>query len=150
MKRACLWTKVATVDSLSLMKTDEERGPQGAWLVASRMSRKWTQKQARLAVAQAGHPIAASVYAEYESGTKPVSRRDLPALLAFWGMPDESEPAGLAAAISALVEELRAARQERQSTEARLRAVEAELESLRAPRVGAESSGQSSLPQTAG
>lgn len=72
-----------------------------------------TQEQARLAVAAAGHTIAASVYASYESGTKVPSRKDLPALERFWGSPSERPQAtetndGVAAAIDRQTDVLRA------------------------------------------
>ena len=51
----------------------------------------------------------------------------------------------LAAAIAALTDELRLSRVERESTEARLRAVEAELQSLRETRAGAGSPGLPAL-----
>ena len=67
----------------------QERGSYGRWLVQGRQARRWTQEQARQAVAASGHPIAASVYASYESGTKVPSRKDLPALERFWGPASE-------------------------------------------------------------
>lgn len=56
--------------------------------------------------------------------------------------PAEATP-DLAAALMALVDELRESRMEREATETRLRAVEAELRSLRGPRAGAGSPGRS-------
>ena len=56
---------------------------------------------------------------------------------------DDLQDATLASALLALTGELRASRLERESTEARLRAVEAELESLRAQPTGGGSPGLS-------
>lgn len=56
--------------------------------------------------------------------------------------PTHSGEAGLAKAISLLVDELQAMRQEREATEARLRAVEAELKSRRVPQGDGGSEGQ--------
>lgn len=64
--------------------------------------------------------------------------------------PTREGEAGLTQAISALVVELQAMRQERESFEARLRALESEIESLRAPREGAGSPGRSAPHETAG
>ncbi len=68
-------------------------------------------------------------------------------------LPEEQQgygDASLAAAVLELTGELRAWRVERESTEARLRAVEAELESLRARPAAGASSGRSVPLGTAG
>lgn len=127
------------------MRTPAQRGRYGRWLVGAREDRGFdTADKALRALEAAGIRIGRSAYAEYESGTKVPSRNHLPLLEGFWGpVPEEDVPApDLAAAIAALTVELRASRLEREATEARLRAVEAELQSLRETRAGAGSPGQ--------
>ncbi len=86
------------------MKTPEERSPQGRWLVDARQRRGLgSQTAARKAIlAATGVELAPSVYAEYESGTKPVSRAHLPTLVSFYGpMPAEETADDLVAALRA-------------------------------------------------
>jgi hypothetical protein len=133
------------------MKSPQERGRYGRWLVASREARGFSSTvEARRAMEAAGIVIGHSTYAEYEAGTKPPSKNHLPLLERFWGPVDLFEAQALdpdpslAAAITLLVAELRAGREEREALEARLRAVEAELQSLRGPRAGGASPARSS------
>ncbi len=86
------------------MKTPEERSPQGRWLVNARQRRGLgSQAAARKAIlAATGVKLARSVYAEYESGTKPVSRTHLPTLVSFYGpMPPEEADDDLVTALRA-------------------------------------------------
>ncbi len=120
--------KVATNGyDAAAMRTSEQRGRYGRWLVTSREARGWdTAVKALAALASAGITIGKSTYAEYESGTKVPSRNHLPLLEDFWGpVPDETgaSPA-LADAIRELTAELRAAREERAKAETRLKEVE--------------------------
>lgn len=103
------------------MRTPEQRGRYGRWLVAAREARGWdTAQKARDALAAAGIRIGTSAYAEYESGSKVPSRNHLPKLVEFWGpVPDDDAARdsdlvaainAQTAAITALVEELRLSR----------------------------------------
>lgn len=93
----------------------------------------------------AGLSISQAEFSQWESGSR-VPRPDNPKverLYEFFGSRPEEETgpsavgeAGLAQAINLLVGELQAMRQERESIEARLRALEAELQSRRDPRAG--------------
>jgi transcriptional regulator with XRE-family HTH domain len=122
------------------MRTPDQRGRYGRWLVAAREARGWDTAQKALdALAAAGIRIGKSTYAEYESGSKVPSRNHLPLLEGFWGRaPDGAadEPT-MAAALSALADELRLSREARDAEEARLRSVEMGLAVL-AQRLGVE------------
>lgn len=87
------------------MRTPEQRGRYGRWLVAAREARGWdTAQKARDALAAAGIRIGTSAYAEYESGSKVPSRNHLPKLVEFWGpVPDDdaARDSDLVAAINA-------------------------------------------------
>lgn len=84
------------------------------------MARGWTSAaQTRGHLARSGIQVAASVYAEWESGTRLPSERQLEQLKAFYGTtPTEATETGLVAAairdqtavLEALVAELRAMR----------------------------------------
>lgn len=91
------------------MRTPEQRGRYGRWLVAAREGRGYsTAVQALDALAAAGITIGKSTYAEYESGSKVPSRNHLPLLESFWGaaplgsagegttLPPSADPALLA------------------------------------------------------
>lgn len=74
------------------MRTPDQRGRYGRWLVAARESRGWDTAQKALdALAAAGIRIGKSTYAEYESGSKIPSRNHLPLLETFWGPVTEPE-----------------------------------------------------------
>lgn len=78
----------------------------GNWLREQRLARGLTtQIKARRALAQAGIPIAESVYAEWESGTRLPSDAQIEKLTAFYGSSpfDGVEPsADLSALVAAL------------------------------------------------
>lgn len=68
------------------MKTWAERGPYGRWLITARTARGLgTTEAGRAALAEADIRIAKSVYAQYEAGSKPLSREHLPLLEGYWG-----------------------------------------------------------------
>lgn len=102
--------------------------------------------------AEVGWAPARPNYSRYENGRTTPQPKTLAKFVAFWrtqgveapdfdATPVEPEPEpSLAAALFAIRDELRDARQERKRTEARLRAVEAELRSLRDQRGGGGSS----------
>lgn len=115
-----------------MAKTPAERGPIGQWLVESRLARGWKTAEVarRELVRLGGIRIAPSQYAEYEAGTRIPKAETLEKFQSFYGSApttDTGELAGLVGALSALVEEMRADRREREAFEVRLRAVEAEL-----------------------
>ena len=75
------------------MRTPEQRGRYGRWLVAAREGRGYnTAVKALAALAASGIAIGKSTYAEYEAGTKVPSRNHLPLLEAFWGKPPMATP----------------------------------------------------------
>lgn len=70
------------------MRTPEQRGVYGRWLLSSRTARGYkTAEKALEALSAAGIRIGKSTYAEYEAGTKVPSRNHLPLLERFWGAP---------------------------------------------------------------
>ena len=106
-----------------MARTPAQRGKVGNWLVESRLARGWdTQEKARAEVARlTGWTIPQSVYAEWESGRRLPSEANLDKLRSFYGdAPEATEtPDSLiaalqeqTAAITALVDEMRLARQE--------------------------------------
>lgn len=95
-----------------------------------------------------------STYAQWESGEVTPRDETLGPIVEYhrekdtW--PEEATDADLASAIRELATELRLAREARELTEARLRAVEAELESLRAAPAAEESPAPPARPHSAG
>jgi transcriptional regulator with XRE-family HTH domain len=140
------------------MRTPDQRGRYGRWLVAAREARGWTTAQRALdAMAAVGIRIGKSTYAEYESGTKAPSRNHLPLLESFWGPPEPLQatetPDSLVAAlhaqtvaISELVAVLREGSEDRES---RLRTLEAVV-SVLLPRDDEASLGQLVPHETTG
>jgi transcriptional regulator with XRE-family HTH domain len=60
------------------MRTPAQRGPIGNWLRDERIARGWTNAAtARANLERAGIRVAPSVYAEWESGTRLPSERQL-------------------------------------------------------------------------
>jgi hypothetical protein len=117
-------------------KDDEDRGDFGAWLSGQVGDRTFDWLAA--AMAERGHRHGADYYRAMASGNKPPGRIIGRALREFFGAPANdtrpSVPAGdLASAITALVDELRALREERVGVESRLRALEAQVDALTAP-----------------
>lgn len=107
-------------------KSDEDRGPVGAWFVRAIGDR--SIEQVATDMAERGHAHKPDYYRGIMSGAKKPGRALLAALEEYLGSsPDTpSQPADLASAIRELVEELRAARQERATMAAHI----AELESI--------------------
>jgi transcriptional regulator with XRE-family HTH domain len=123
------------------MKTPDERGRYGRWLVASREARGWgTAQKALDAMAAAGIRIGKSTYAEYESGSKTPSRNHLPLLERFWGpvpaLGSTETPDGVLAAVKVLVDEIRAERAARVEWERGFLEAMRELARAAAPRAG--------------
>lgn len=87
------------------MKSPGERGPDGLWLYETRKRRGYTNAEAaRAAIEHAtGLHIAESVYAQYEAGTRAISAKHRPTLVAFWGEPPTEQPPAPASDIAALV-----------------------------------------------
>ena len=132
-----------------------------------RLARGWSQKVARRNLGAAGIPVAESVYAEWESGTRVPNDRNLARLEEFFGpvteSPADATPAGLsdliglqrqlvdafevqAQAVMALVEELRLSRAEAlEDLLARIRAVEAVQRTLH-PELNTPVSAEQSVP----
>lgn len=125
----------------------DERGPIAAWLIRSRAqftepgaSRAWTVEDfLRTLHAETGWAPVRTTYARWESGAARPEPENIARVVAFYEArnvagpeaPVEEPEPSLAAALTALVVELRESREAREATEARLRAVEAELQSLR-------------------
>lgn len=125
------------------------------WLVAQRGER--LQEDVAADISASGHKLSRTWLSRIENGAK--FGDDLyDALVAYYKSvpPPYEEPVApdadpsLAIALKELAAELRASREERESTLARLRAVEAELRSLRDPQGGAGSPERSVPPETAG
>lgn len=70
-----------------MAKTDEQRGPIGAWLVSERKARGWNSAAvARAALErQRVMHVAPSVYAEWEAGTKRPNAAQMETLTRFYG-----------------------------------------------------------------
>lgn len=120
------------------------------------MARGWdTQATAREQIAKlTGWRIPQSVYAEWESGRRLPSEANLDRLRSFYGdAPGATEtPDSLVAALTAqtaAISELVAALRS-DEFEIRLRALEAEVRSLRGQRAGAGSPERSVLPEIVG
>lgn len=68
------------------MRTPAQRGPIGNWLRDERLARGWSSAgTARGNLERAGIKVAASVYAEWESGTRIPSEAQLARLQDFYG-----------------------------------------------------------------
>ncbi len=139
------------------------RPPQGRWalfLHEQRRSRDWSQSQAfeALRAVLGLGPRSRASYLALDMGDREPRAGEQAALVAFFGAEpsDHIEPVAeptnidLAAAITALVGELGEWRRERETIESRLRAVESELQSLRAPREGGASAALPVPPVEAG
>lgn len=126
------------------MRTPEQRGRYGRWLVTSREGRGYDTAQKALdALSAVGIRIGKSTYAEYEAGTKAPSRNHLPELERFWGpVPVDEAPSGdLATALQALARELEATRLQRERMEVEfgvLKALVGELLAERQPGLAPE------------
>jgi hypothetical protein len=129
MRRACLHTDVPK------RLTDEQRGPLATWIVRQREARGWKQDSMASRLAEKGYRVRDDYYRQVESGKKPGP--DFMAALESlfetgYVAPVEPEPVApsstapemfdlLAAmaqqttVVTALIEELRAERQERAS-----------------------------------
>lgn len=138
----------ANIPAVARWKDDEERGDFGAWLTAA-VGPERTFDWLAAEMAARGHAHGADYYRAMAAGNKPPGRIIGRALREFFGNgPTQKETgpspigeAGLAKAISELALELGKWRQERESFEVRIRALEAELESRRAPLEGGASGG---------
>ena len=142
-----------SVYGYAAVRTPAQRGRIGNWLRDERLARGWSQKVARQNLAAAGVPVAESVYAEWESGTRVPNDVNQGRLEAFFGpvteSPAEATPAGLftellglqqqlvmafetqAEAVMALVEEMRLSRVgEIEDLLARIRVIEATQRAL--------------------
>jgi len=146
---------------VSGVRTPAQRGPVGNWLRDERLSRGWKQETARANLARAGISIPASVYAEFESGTRVPSEERIQAIAAYYGSspaesPAEATPAGLsdliatlvtafetqAHAIMSLTEEIRQSRRDEYADLlARMRKLEATVQTFHPPEEVAESEG---------
>ena len=132
--------------------TDAERGPLGAWAYNTRTLLQVSDVQV---AERAG--VSAPTIRKVEGGKSKPSARLLFEMARYYREVGERQrlpvepppgvtaeattpPGDLATAIRELTTELRDSREERQRYEARLRAVEAELESLRAQPTGGASS----------
>lgn len=119
----------ANICPVAKWKDPGERGDFGAWLAAQVGDRTfdWLADE----MAQRGHVHGASYYRGMAGGSKPPGRAIRRALVDYFGggpapeEPGEADP--MAAALTALVGELKAAREER----ARYLAMEATVEALR-------------------
>jgi hypothetical protein len=116
--------------------------PRGAWarhLHEQRKLRDLSQTQAfELVYERVGWSAKSrTAYVAIDMGERQPKENEAAVLGEEFGWPAEegtpTEEPTLAAAITALVAELQASRLERESMESRLRAVEAELQSLRGP-----------------
>jgi transcriptional regulator with XRE-family HTH domain len=94
-------------------KTDQERGPIGAWMRRERLAHQWTPADVVARLGRKGAPILEGSYRGYEAGPRPPSEQIIRALEAVFGSqaPDtKNEPAepqgldGLIAAIQAQTE----------------------------------------------
>ena len=134
------------------VRTPAQRGRIGNWLRDERLARGWSQKVARNNLSAAGVPVAESVYAEWESGTRVPNDRNLARLEEFFGPvtenPADATPAGFsdllalqrqlvdafevqAQAVMALVDEIRLDRaDETEDLRARVRVLEATVRAL--------------------
>jgi hypothetical protein len=76
------------------VKDRQGRGRDGNWLRDARKARGFTSAElARLAVNRAtGSTISKSVYAQYESGSRPIADHHRPALVSYWGELPDPEP----------------------------------------------------------
>jgi hypothetical protein len=143
-----------------MRKGIDERGPIAAWLIRSRAlfrepgaAKSWTADEFLSALqAESGWAPTRTTYARWESGAVRPEEPNLDRVVGFYAArgvpgpdvpPAPAAPPDLATVLMALVKELEESRLERVATDARLRAVESELESLRARPAGAGSSEQS-------
>lgn len=117
-----------------------------------RQERGWSQQEAHehLHEGLGLAPKSRASYVTLEAGRTPDPAQQK-FLVSYFGKTPDDEPepsaeTSLAAALSELAAELRESRLAREATEARLRAVEAELLSLRGLPVGAGSLERSALP----
>lgn len=88
------------------MRTPAQRGRIGNWLRDERLARGWSQKLARRNLAAAGIPVAESVLAEWESGTRVPNEANLARLEEFFGPVTESPADATPAGLSPLLERL--------------------------------------------
>ena len=153
------------------MRTPAQRGKIGNWLRDERLARGWSQKVARRNLGAAGIPVAESVYAEWESGTRVPNERNLARLEEFFGpvteSPADATPAGLsdllglqkrlveafevqANAVMALVGEMRLDREdETEDLRARVRVLEATIRALH-PELEAREPSTPTVPRATG
>lgn len=130
------------------MTTRRPKPPQNAWLIEQRKRRGWKPEDVATRL-----DVAVPTVRGWESG-RGIGPDSVMRLEAIFGSAapghEVKEDSDLAGAIRELTQELQASREEREKTEARLRAVEAELESLRVPRVDAESPERPAPRETTG
>lgn len=119
------------------VKTPEQRGVIGAWAYQARQEADLSVEQVAAAITDMGQSVSTATIRGIESGSKkPGAKllRSLGKVLASTP-PDaaaiRSDESDLAAAIRELTAELRDARDARDAYEVRLRALEAEVQSLR-------------------
>lgn len=88
------------------MKTPAERGRDGLWLMEARKARGYSNaEKGRQAFEKlTGVHIGQSVYAQYESGSRPISPKHLPMLVEFWGEPPEGQPVPVPDAVAAAID----------------------------------------------
>lgn len=92
------------------MKTDEQRGPFGAWLTRERHRAGFKNVPSAVDALQrqAGYGIAVSVWAELESGSRRPNEEQRQRLTAFFGTTPEPAPSPSDGDIAALVSAIRA------------------------------------------
>lgn len=144
------------------MLTDFEKTRAREWLRRMRGKQDQGALTADITATLPDWSIRRETYSKYESGAAPIGEKVLDQFRRYWtlkGFPEgpdfspapDPEPApDLAQAVAMLATELRAWREERESIESRLRAAEAELESLRAGSGDEASPGRPAPPSTAG
>lgn len=142
------------------MKSPAERGPVGAWAYEARTDADLSVEEVVARLERTGNGVSAATIRGVEGGSKKPSRRLLRALGKVYGLPvpgDVESPGGngdtqaaglsdLIASLSALVDELRAARQERADLLERIEALETAARLGDPPAVGV--AGMRPAPQT--